>query len=397
MAGAPFSILTMMKDEGPFLLEWLAYHRLIGADAIWVYSNDCRDGSDAMLDRLAAMGLLHHIPQDVPDNRAPQPNALTLGQKNAALCDTDWLIVMDADEFIHIKTGDGTLPALVDACPTGVEGIALTWRMMGSHGHEAAFPGPVLSSYTTGAPDGFRKGWGVKTLFRPFPDLKLGIHRPTIKGAKRDPARMETQLSKHWVNGSGQRMPPSFMAEGWRGSQATVGRDLVELAHFATRSIESYILRGDRGNVNRKPDKYDATYFAIFDRNEEPHEGLAQATGAVTDLVHDWLRDPLLGDLHARSLHWHAARLDALRAQPGYAASVDTLRRAGAVPYDQLDRLLFVQPLAPQGKRAVAEMRAKGVPDGDIAQVVARSVSGLEAKRDAREADELRAMGIAVD
>ncbi|MBF9059940.1 hypothetical protein HKCCSP123_12180 [Rhodobacterales bacterium HKCCSP123] len=59
-----------------------------------------------------------------------------------------------------------------------------------------------------------------------------------------------------------------------------------------------------------------------------------------------------------------------------------------------MDRLLFVQPLAPAGKRMVAELRARGVPDAEIAAHVARTVAGLEAARDAREAAELRAMGI---
>jgi hypothetical protein len=42
----------------------------------------------------------------------------------------------------------------------------------------------------------------------------------------------------------------------------------------------------------------------------------------------------------------------------------------------------------------VAEMQARGLPDAEIAAHVARSVAMLEAARDAREAAELRAMGI---
>ena len=38
-----------MRDEGPYLLEWVAYHRLIGFTDIVVCSNDCVDGSPAHL------------------------------------------------------------------------------------------------------------------------------------------------------------------------------------------------------------------------------------------------------------------------------------------------------------------------------------------------------------
>ncbi|MCR9069681.1 MAG: glycosyltransferase family 2 protein [Rhodobacteraceae bacterium] len=392
MAGGSFTILTMMKDEGPFLLEWLAYHRLIGFDRVWVYSNDCRDGSDAMLDRLAEMGLVRHVRNAVPEGRKPQPHALSKGQKNAALTETDWLIVMDADEFLHVKAGDGSVQALVEACPQGTRGVAVTWRMMGSSGHVDWFPGPVLTTYTHGAPDDFRKGWGVKTLFRPFADLKLGIHRPTIKGARRDPEKLAALQAMAWVNGSGRPMPPSFLASGWRSSAATIGYGLAEIAHFATRSLESYILRGDRGNVNLKDGKYDPTYFAVFDRNEEVHDGLTRFAGRLADMIADWRRDRTLAALHDHAMAWHSARIDMLRADPAYPARIAALKRAGAVPIERLTDLLFTQPLAPRGKRRVAELRAQGIPDAQIARAVAASVRRLEDQRDAREAAELAAM-----
>jgi hypothetical protein len=394
MTGPRVSILSMMKDEGPRLLEWLAYHRLIGAEEVFVYTNDCRDGTDAMLDRLEAMGLVRHLRNDVPEGKRPQPHALSLAERRPEITGTDWLMVIDADEFVHVKTGDGTFGALLAACPEGTEGVAITWRMMGSNGIVAWSDDPLLPRFTRGAPDGFRRGWGVKTLFRPFPHLKLGIHRPTVKGTKRDPARMAALMARRWVNGSGQPMPPSFLRDGWRGSAATVGRDLAEVAHFAVQSREAYLLRGDRGNVNLKAGKYDATYFAVFDRNEEDLPGLSRWSDRVAALVADWLGDAALKRLLQASVDWHGARLAALREAPGYGARMAALARAGAVPYAALDRLLFVQPLAPAGKRMVAELQAKGVPDAEIAEHVARSVARLEVARDAREAAELREMGI---
>jgi len=391
---ARFSLLSMMKDEGPRLLEWLAYHRLIGFDRVRVYSNDCRDGTDAMLDRLAAMGLCEHARNAVPPGKKPQPHALSLAERDAGLLATDWLMVIDADEFFHIKTGDGTLPGLLAACPAGTEGIAAGWRMMGSNGIVGWCADPVLAQFTRGAPEGFRKGWGVKTLFRPFPGLKLGIHRPTVKGARRAPERMAALRARCWVNGSGVAMPPSFMADGWRGSAATVGYGLAEVAHFAVQSREAYLLRGDRGNVNLKPDKYDATYFAMFDRNEAALPGLSRWSGRIAALVADWLQDAELKRLLRASIDWHAARLAELRAAPGFEDRMEALARAAEVPFDALDAVLFVQPLAPAGKRMVAEMRAGGMTDAVIARTIAARVAELEAQRDAREAAELRAMGV---
>jgi hypothetical protein len=391
---ARFGIITMMKDEGPRILEWLAYHRLIGAEEIWIYSNDCRDGSDQLLDRLAKIGLCRHIHNAVPKGKKPQPHALKLAEADPSLRAPEWLIVMDGDEFLHIKTGDGTLAALLAACPPAIDGIAINWRMMGSNNHRAWSEAPVLTQFTRGAPDNFRRGWGVKTLFRPFAGVKLGIHRPSLRGTRRDHASADALLDQFWVNGSGIRMPPSFMRDGWRGSAATVGYDLAEIAHFAVQSREAYLLRGDRGNVNLKPNKYDATYFAVFDRNEQPHVGLVRWSGWVAAMVADWLQDPTLKRLLEACVEWHRARLSALRDTPGFDAAMDRLARAAAVPITALDGLLFTQPLSPEGKRRVAALRAQGMSDAQIAKIVAQSVAQLEAARDAREADELRALGL---
>jgi hypothetical protein len=134
----------------------------------------------------------------------------------------------------------------------------------------------------------------VKTLFRPFPDFRFGIHRPTIKGAGRDPEKRAQLSFLRWVNGSGLPMTRQFLEGMWRSSAATLGYDLAEMAHFAVKSREAYLLRQIRGNVNSKPDKYDATYFGIFDRNETEQTGLLRHLPAVQDRVASYLRDPIL-------------------------------------------------------------------------------------------------------
>lgn len=389
------TFISMMKDEGPALLEWVAFQKLIGADQIIVYTNDCRDGTDAMLDRLAAMGEgITRRDNPVKPGGKPQPQALSHAQAQPDLADTDWILALDADEFLNIKAGAGRLDDLFAAVPAHVDGIVTTWRMMGSNGICDWNPGLVTECYTRGAPDAFRKGWGVKTLFRPFPNLKLGIHRPTVKGAPKQPKRHEALMALNWVNGSGRPMTRGFMDGMWRSSAATLGYDLVEMAHFAVKSREAYLLRQLRGNVNAKPDKYDATYFAVYDRNEVAHPGLTRHLPEVQDRIKAYLRDPVLAELHAQSIGWHAARMDALRSTSDYPGRMDALARASTVPFARLDDLLFVQPLAKRGKEIVADLRAKGVPDPEIARYVATSMAKLEAERDAADFAELRARGL---
>jgi hypothetical protein len=387
--------VTMMRDEAPALLEWVAFQDAIGIDRIVVYTNDCRDGTDAMLDRLGQIGapvIRRNNPASA--DTKPQPQALREAQKDLALLETDWLIVLDSDEFINVKVGDGRLPDLLSAVPEGTEGVVLTWRIMGSNGITDWNPGLAIESYTRGAPDDFRKGWGVKTMFRPFPDFRFGIHRPTIKGAGRDPEKRAQLSFLRWVNGSGLPMTRQFLEGMWRSSAATVGYDLAEMAHFAVKSREAYLLRQIRGNVNSKPDKYDATYFGIFDRNETEQTGLLRHLPAVQDRVASYLRDPILAGLHQDGLAWHARQIERLRAEETHPRRMARLEHLAGVAYEGLDALLFTQPLGPKGKSIVDKLRRDGMTPDAIARHVAASVARLEAERDARDFEELAALGV---
>lgn len=385
------TILTMMKDEAPFLLHWIAHHRLIGFDRIVVFTNDCGDGTDAMLDRLEAMGEVIHHRNSVPSGGKPQPLALRRAGKLAEVTGSDWLIAMDVDEYIHIKPGAGHLPDLLATAPEA-DGFVLTWRMMGSSGHTHWSDAPVTEAYTSGAPDLFRKGWGVKTLFRPFEGMKLGIHRPSARGKDSAPL-----LGRTWVNGSAKAMTRGFMDGMWRSSLATLGYAHAEIAHYATQSHEAFLRRAERGNVNAKPDKYDATYYAIFDRNETPQPGLGRHAEETRARVAGYLADPILRQLHDAASEWHRIAREHLRARPDYAARMAALSHAGQIPFERLDDILFTQPLAPKGKAMVAEMQARGIADADIARAVAASVSKLEAQRDRADAAELLSRGITPD
>ncbi len=385
------TIITMMKDEAPFLLHWIAHHRLIGFDRIVVFTNDCSDGTDAMLDRLQQMGEVIHHPNPVPMDGKPQPLALRRAGKLPDVLDSEWIIALDVDEYLLIKPGSGHLDDLFATAPEA-DGFAVTWRMMGSNGLTEWTDTPVTEAYTRGAPDLFRKGWGVKTLFQPFDNMKLGIHRPTVKG--KDKSALRTRA---WVNGSAKPMTKGFMDGMWRSSLATLGYQHAEIAHFATQSAEGYLRRAARGNVNAKPNKYDATYFGMFDRNEVEHSGLLAQAAPTTARVSDYLSDPKLSALHENAQEWHDWARTAMRNAPDYSDKMSALQSAAQIPFERLDDVLFTQPLAPAGKQMVAKMKADGVPDQQIARAVAQAVGRIEAQRDAEDAAELHALGVTPD
>ena len=61
MAEPTYQIVTTMKNEGPFILEWIAYHLSIGFTGFTVFSNDCDDGTDQIIVRLQELGVACHV------------------------------------------------------------------------------------------------------------------------------------------------------------------------------------------------------------------------------------------------------------------------------------------------------------------------------------------------
>ena len=379
-----YTLFSMMKDEGHNLIEWVAYHHMIGFDNICVYTNNCNDGTDEMLIRLQEMGYCQHFENNVPEGGKPQPNALKLGFKNKEIQDSEWIMIMDADEFVSIKCGDNTMHALMKEIPEDTWAIAMTWLFFGSNDVLDWNPGLVTESYTMSAPPAFRKGWGVKTMFRPAGDIKFGIHRPKVKGGDSNPEAIATMLDRKWVNGSGKEMPKEFNLSGWRSTRPTIGRDLVELNHYAVKSYEAYLLRRIRGNVNNKVGKYNGEYFAIFDRNEQPELNVHNMAERTKVAMAELRKDDKLRALEEKALEYQAGRVKVLRETGEYDEWVAELREAGKHTVDNLNEVLFTHHLPKAWQEKIKEMQAAGIPNKEIAKVVASSK--LARKADRREA-----------
>ncbi|MCL4068763.1 glycosyltransferase family 2 protein [Pseudomonas sp. GX19020] len=327
--------VSMMKDEGPYVIEWVAHHLAVGFSDLVVYTNDCSDGTDDMLIRLEELGLAHHRRNDIPEGIRPQPSALNYAQDEPVVGLSDWVMVFDADEFLSIRYGDGTLDDLIAAAKAqDANGIVVTWRIFGSGGVVDWSTAPVSEQYLLAAPQDWNKGWGVKTLFKFDPEnWKLGIHRPKMK-TKAIKAGFADEVK--WLNGSGREMEDYFKFRGWRSITRTVGYDWVQLNHYAVKSVDSYAIRKLRGNVNNKKDKYNSDYWSLQDRNEVRDDTMLRYTARRDEIILELLKDPVLARLHEAALARVDQRLAEIRGTEAYTALVADLARAGQVPIQEI-------------------------------------------------------------
>lgn len=324
----------MMKDEAPYLIEWFAHHLAVGFTDILVYTNDCTDGTDDMLIRLEELGLGHHRRNVIPEGIKPQPSAIKHAQAEKVVQDSDWVLVFDADEFLCINYGDGSLDSMLSAAGDA-NGIVVTWRIFGSGGLVDWSRDPVTEQYCHAAPPLWNKGWGVKTLFKFDADYwKLGIHRPSIKNK-----HLQTNFPDtiHWLNGSGLPMEDYFKFRGWRSIRRTIGYDWVQMNHYAIKSIDAYAVRKFRGNVNLKKDKYNADYWALQDRNEVKDTNILRYSAKRAAIAAQLLTDPVLNRLHNEALDRIEARLDDFKKTDAYAELKQSLLAASDIPLTKIE------------------------------------------------------------
>lgn len=314
--GGRTAIVTTMKNEGPFILEWIAYHRAIGVDDFLVYTNDCTDGTDTMLDLLQEKGLVQHRanPWKPGGELKPQHAALQAAEAEPVMQNCGWGICMDVDEFINIKIGDGTLAALYAAMGEA-NMISLTWRLIGNSDvapYEDRF---LLEQFTDCAPEIVRKphqAWGFKTLFRNIEIYKkLGVHRP--KGLKPD---LWDQVK--WLNGSGKPLPREMFRNGWRSTLETYGYDWVQLNHYAVRSAESFLVKRDRGRVNHVDRDQGLNYWFRMSHNADRDTSIQRMIPALRAEYDRLLADPDIRAAHEYSVACHRAKIAELLETENY-------------------------------------------------------------------------------
>ncbi len=316
------AVLTV-RNEGAFLLEWLAHHRACGVSDFLVFSNDCDDGTEAMLDRLEELGWLTHVRNPGPHGEGPQWAALKQADRHALVRGADWVLPLDIDEFVNVHVGDRTIPALLAALPEATA-IPLTWRVFGNGGVVSYRDVPVTETFFRAAPRILHWPWRAllfKTLVRNDGSYrKLGVHRPRAPEADR-------MAGQRWFDGSGQELPRAFH----RGRIfSDPGRDhhaLVQLNHYPLGALESFLVKCDRGRAVHADSGLDAGYWV--ERNFDAEEDRSILGLDSAGLRQDLHGDPVLGRLHRAAVAWRQQRFLSLMREDRWRSVYGQLLMAG--------------------------------------------------------------------
>ena len=216
------SVCACLGFDAPYLIEWLEFHRLVGAERFFLYNNGDREAQRELLAPYVEDGLvvLHDWPVFPPQVPAFQH---CIDEHHA---DSRWIAFIDTDEFLFCPSMEPLPDVLTgyEGCP----GVAVNWTTFGFSGHRSKPPGLVIENYL----------------------MRLNTHRDRLIKNIVDPSRAETCVLAHeflyqdGVTVDENRFPVI-------GSTSTyISDSRFRLNHYFTKSEEEWRAKISR----RRPD-----------------------------------------------------------------------------------------------------------------------------------------------
>ena len=282
-------LMTSVKNEAVYLIEWIAHHKALGFDQIYVAANNCSDGTIVLLRRLQKHNFIEFSRNKCPADKIPQHEGYKTLREKFDVDKCDWLMTLDVDEFLHVEAGNGSVGALTDIAGDDVDIIA-------------------LNSLTYGTGLSRKRNELVTKRFQHRLRDQHTANRP-IKSIARNPARFhgahnhhltrvtpDAELTVMRADGSTFVIPPK--TELWRVLRSSPADHIVhEYAHYNHYSIKSrseYTMRQQRGRgavpvTSTEKQRHSGDYF----RKRASADVLDTRIDKYADKVKMWMDDML--------------------------------------------------------------------------------------------------------
>lgn len=160
------ALCCIVKDEDPFLREWLAFHSLLGVEHFYIYDNCSKN-----LIRKQLEGFVNGARvtiRRVEGKRMQLPVYDDCLKSFGDSC--RWIGFIDIDEFVCPMRDTDLRVLLAEFEQYG--GLGATWHMIGSSGHLRRPAGPVIANYTQAF--AVQESFVVKSFVQPSRTAQCG-------------------------------------------------------------------------------------------------------------------------------------------------------------------------------------------------------------------------------
>lgn len=307
---ARIAVTACMKNEGPFVVEWVAHYLALGFHHAFVLTNDCDDGTDLILDRLAQLAPVTHIRNIVPEGGFAQEVGMARLKSSGLLDDVDWLLHADADELLYLHDPDPDIGRFLDSLPPS-DAVAFDWRFAGTD--IDTWPGGlVVDNCPMGAGALLETEPFSKTIFRPGLFAFFSDHMPKM------PSRPDVVVR----NSIGQELPNAAMFHPRKSRFIRGGIDHLtwaraEMRHYALRAKDVFAIKALRGSgIHPRPQKYrvGSRFWHLANRRDVALAVDPLWRQRLHDQVALFIADADLSRLHADAIASVQRKLEQLRA-----------------------------------------------------------------------------------
>lgn len=206
------SILTTIKNEAPYIKEWIEYHRIIGVERFYIYDNESTDNIKEVLESYIKEGIvIYNFFGGTGKQLDIYEDGINRYGKN-----TFWMGIIDLDEFIvPVETDLKTFLKDYEKYP----GVAMNWIQFDGNDHVEKPKGLVVENYKR-----------AFKLNHPLNQITKTIVQPKYV--------MEYLTAHHFQYFNGFAVNENFEYSKERDMPNSVKK--IRVHHYATKSLEEY-------------------------------------------------------------------------------------------------------------------------------------------------------------
>ncbi len=303
----PAAVVACMRNEGLFVLEWLAYHLEIGFARAVICTNDCTDGSDTLLDLLADRGQVTHLRHSPAEGQAPQDSGIRAAMAALDGSETVWLLFIDADEFLNIRLGQGHVADLLaNAGESDV--IALPWRFFGNAGLAdwplAMPPANVIETFPRAEAEPDAEQVNLKSMFRRAAFAHAHDHMPQAPRIARP--RVVSAAGEALEN---RALLSQRKYRKYQPLERAIRLDAAYLNHYAVKSDDLFLLKNHRGDGQNGPNTFQRYHLGwkwhrAANQNTIEDLSILRHLPGMNRRLADWRADPAIAEAEAACDRW---------------------------------------------------------------------------------------------
>ena len=215
------SAAAIIKNEAPYIAEWIEYHIIMGFTKFYIYDNDSTDNIDEILAPYIRGGIVEAVKwPGTGQQSAAYDNAISL-HKNS----TRWMAFLDLDEFV-VPLSTATVAEFMRTMEK-YSGACINWLVYGDNGHRKKTNGLVIERFRARSMPEFERNRLVKSIVNPRRVFHMGAHWARFAGNERAVDPNGRKISK-------VRAPVI---------------DKIRINHYYGKSREEFMIKKYKGNV----------------------------------------------------------------------------------------------------------------------------------------------------